>query len=66
MIILEVPGFVKSCMMACFCGAAVQVEVADVLVCRGIPKEEAREIVLIKLGPSNARPLYTDTRAEEL
>jgi hypothetical protein len=53
-------------MMARFCGAAVQVEVADVFVCRGIPEEEAREIVLIKLGPSNARLLYTDTRAEEL
>jgi hypothetical protein len=53
-------------MMARFCGAAVQVEVADVLVCRGIPKEEAREIVLIELGPSNAHPLYTDMRTKEL
>ncbi len=52
-------------MMARFCGAPVQVKVADVLVCRGIPEEDAREIVLIKLGPSNARPLYTDMRAEE-
>jgi hypothetical protein len=53
-------------MMARCRGATVQVKVADVLVCRGIPKEEAREIVLIELGPSNAHPLYTDTRVEEL
>ncbi len=64
--ILLVPGFVKSGMVAGFCVAAVQVEVANVLVGRGIPKEEAGEVVFVKLGASMTHPLHAYTCAEEL
>jgi hypothetical protein len=53
-------------MVAGFCVAAVQVEVANVLVGRGIPKEEAGEVVFVKLGASMTRPLHTYTRTKEL
>ncbi len=46
--VLEVPGFVKSCMMTCFRVSAVEVEIADILVGGGIPEEEASEVLLVK------------------
>ncbi len=49
-----------------FCVAAVQGEVANVLVSRGIPKEEAGEVVFVKLGVSMTRWLHAYTRAKEL
>ncbi len=37
--ILEVPYLIEGGMLAHFCVAAVEVKVANVLVCRGVPKE---------------------------
>jgi hypothetical protein len=53
-------------MVAGFCVAAVQVKVENVLVGRGIPKEEASEVVFVKLGALMTRPLHAYTRAKEL
>ncbi len=53
-------------MVAGFCVAPVQVEVVNVLVGRGIPKEEAGEVVFVKLGTLMTHPLHTYTCAKEL
>ncbi len=53
-------------MVAGFCVATVQVKVANVLVSRGIPKEEAGEVMFVKLGASMTHPLHAYTRTEEL
>jgi hypothetical protein len=53
-------------MVAGFCAAAVQAEVANVLVSRGTPKKDASEVVFVKLGASMTHPFHAYTRAEEL
>jgi hypothetical protein len=53
-------------MVAGFCVAAVQVMVANVLVGRGIPKEEASEVIFVKFGVLMTRPLHAYTCAKEL
>jgi hypothetical protein len=53
-------------MVAGFCVAAVQIEVANVRVCRGIPKEEAGEVVFVKLGASMTHLLHTYMCTKEL
>jgi hypothetical protein len=52
--------------MAGFCVATVQVKVANVLVGRGIPKEEASEVMFAKLGAFMTHPLHAYTRAKKL
>jgi hypothetical protein len=53
-------------MVAGFRVAAVQVKVANVLVGRGIPKEEASEVVFVKLGASMTHPLHAYMHTKEL
>jgi hypothetical protein len=53
-------------MVAGFCVVAVQVKVGNVLVGRGIPKEEASEVMFVKLGALMTHPLHAYTRAKEL
>jgi hypothetical protein len=53
-------------MVAGFRVAAVQVEVANVLVGRGIPKEEAGEVVFVELGALMTRLLHAYTCTKEL
>ncbi len=53
-------------MVAGFCVAAVQVEVANVLVGRGIPKEEAGESLFVKLGALMTHSFHAYTCVKEL
>jgi hypothetical protein len=53
-------------MVAGFCVAAVQVEVANDLVSRGIPKEEASEVVFVELGALITHPPHAYMCAKEL
>jgi hypothetical protein len=53
-------------MVAGFCVAAVEVEVSNVLVGRGVTKEKASEVVFVELGALIPCPLHTDTCTKEL
>ncbi len=48
--ILEVPCLVEGGMVAGFCVATVEVKVANVLVCRGVPEEQSGEVVFVQFG----------------
>jgi hypothetical protein len=37
-------------MVARFCVAAVEVKVANVLLCRGVPEEQSGKVVFVKFG----------------
>ncbi len=53
-------------MVAGFCVAAVEVEVSNVLVGRGVTKEKAGEVMFVELGALIPCPLQADTRTKEL
>ncbi len=51
--------------MAVFCVATVEVKVANVLVCRGVPKEQSGEVVFVQFGVSIPCLLDAYTHTEE-
>ncbi len=63
--ILEVPCLVEGGMVAGFCVAAGEVKVANVLVSRGVPKEQSGKVVFVKFGAAISCLLHADTRTEE-
>ncbi len=52
--------------MAGFCVAALEVEVANVLVSRGVPEEQAGEVVFVQFGVLISCLPYADARTKEL
>jgi hypothetical protein len=63
--ILEVPCLVKGGMVAGFCVATGEVKVANVLVSRGVPKEQSGKVVFVKFGALISCLLHADMRTEE-
>lgn len=59
MSLLQVPSFVKLCMMATFYETRVQVEVEDVVIGGSEAEEDAGEIVVIQFPISVAATLDT-------
>ncbi len=63
--ILEVPCLIKGGMVASFCVAAGEVKVENVLVSRGVSKEESGKVVFVKFGALISCMLYADTCTKE-
>ena len=63
--ILEVPCLIEGGMLAHFCVAAVEVKVANVLVCRGIAEEQSGKVVVVEFGALISCLLHADTRTKE-
>ncbi len=63
--ILEVPCLIEGGMVAPFRVAAVEVKVANVLVCRGVPKEQSGKVMFAEFGALISCLLHADTRTEE-
>jgi hypothetical protein len=61
---LQVPSFVKICMVAAFHKTGFQVEVADIVIGRSKSEEDASEIVEMKLSAPVTTMLDTHPRAE--
>ncbi len=63
---MEVPCLIEGGMVAGFCVAALEVKVANVLVGRGVPEEQAGEVVFVLFGVLIPCLLHTDARTKEL
>ncbi len=63
--ILEVPCLVEGGMVADFCVAAGEVKVVNVLVSRGVPKEQSGKVVFVEFGVLISCLLHTDMRTKE-
>ncbi len=63
--ILEVPCLVKGGMVAGFCVAAGVVKVANVLVSRGVPKEQSSKVMFVEFGALISCLLHADMRTKE-
>jgi hypothetical protein len=63
--ILAVPCLVEGGMVAGFCVAAGEVKVANVLVSRGVPKEQSGKVVFVEFGALISCLLHADTRTKE-
>ena len=63
---LHIPSLVKHRVVARLDDPQVEVEVKDILVCSGVPKEDASEVVPIELAPSDTGTFNADASAEQL
>ena len=61
---MEIPGLVKSRMVACLDNTHVEVNVTDVLIGCRVAKKYPSEIVVVKFGASVACPLNANTRSK--
>jgi hypothetical protein len=62
---LEVPSFVKLCMMACLYDAEIEVQIEDVLVRGGVTEEDTCGVMLIQFSTAIARSFYAYSSAEQ-
>ncbi len=62
---MEVPCLVEGGMVAGFCVVAGEVKVANVLVSRGVPKEQSGKVVFVEFGASISCLLHADMRTKE-
>jgi hypothetical protein len=62
---LEIPSFVKLCMMACLYDAGIEVEIEDVLVHGSVTKEDTREVMLIQFSTAIAHSFYAYPSAKQ-
>ncbi len=63
--ILEVPCLIEGSMVAGFFVAAGEVKVVNVLVSRGVPKEQSGKVVFIEFGALISCLLHADMRTKE-
>jgi hypothetical protein len=59
---LEVPGFIKEGVMALFHNTCGEVEIQNILIQSRVPKEDTREIVLVKFPTAVATSFHTHLR----
>ena len=63
---MEVPRLVKDSVVTHLYDTRGHVEVADVFVCRRVPKKKAGKVVTVQFRTAASSPADADLRAEEL